>query len=536
MNRIIRFSLVVLALSLTQQITQLRAQVGDYPPGTIQMTPKISLDLKPSTLHVPEKFKGKVPENLPVNLPNGFRASVFAVEGLRGPRMMAFDDQGVLHVANMKANGSDEYQPRGNSSSEILALPDYNGDGVADTVIIAAKGLRWANSLSFYKGAMYVADTHQIVKFTDNDGDLAYEHSEVFADSIPTASSPHITRTIAADTLNDRFFLSVGSSCDVCREADPERATILSIDADGTNRKVFATGVRNAIGLDIHPLTGALWATNNGHTETDNNLPPEWVDIIREDGFYGFPLAFGYQSYIDFGIRGHWRVPPITAEDSARVQQMERPVAQLDAHSAPMDIHFYPKGNFPEDYHNAAFIAYRSGFRGPDPGHKVTTLFVNSDGGEAKVADFMTGFWPNPPNQANIWAKPVGLVSDHTGALYLSSDWINHLVIKISYTGDATSTDQESGTLQPTQIQLEQNYPNPFNPTTQISYALPEATQVNLSVFNSAGQKILELVNGQQAAGQYTVNFDATGLSSGVYIYTLTTSKQSLTKKMTLIK
>lgn len=511
-------------------------QQVDYPPGTIQMTPKVKLNLKASPLHIPEKFLGMVPENLQVNLPSGFTASVFAVEGLRGPRMMAFNARGVLHVANMKANGADEFQPRGNSSSEILALPDYDGDGVADTVIVAAKGLRWANSLSFYEGAMYVADTHQILKFSDSDGDLIYEAKTVFSDNIPSGNKPHITRTIVADTLNDRFFMSVGSSCDVCRETDPERATILSINADGTDRKIYATGVRNAIGLDIHPISGALWATNNAHTETDSTLPPDWVDIIREDGFYGFPLAFGYQSYIDFDIRGHWRVPPITASDSAKVRHMKRPMVQLDAHSAPMDIHFYPKGNFPSIYHNAAFVAYRSGFRGPDPGHKVTVLFMDENGGNAKVADFMTGLWPNPPNQDNIWAKPVGLVSDEAGALYLSSDWINHLVIKISYTGDASSAPQESTPFQPTQIQLQQNYPNPFNPNTQIIYALPEASQVNLSIFNSVGQKVMELVNGRQLAGYHTVSFDASGLSSGVYLYTLTTPTQSLTKKMTLIK
>ena len=215
---------------------------------------------------------------------------------------------------------------------------------------------------------MYVADAHQIVKFSDTDSDLVYEEREVFADNIPTADSPHITRTLVADELNECFYLSVGSSCDVCREEDPERATVLRFSADGKERRIFASGLRNAIGLDIHPVTGDLWATNNGHTETDSTMPPEWIDIVRDGGFYGWPFVYGYQVYIDFSIRGHWRIPPVTNEDSLLVETMQRPVALIAAHLAPMDIYFYPDGNFPSQYLNAAFVACRSGFRGPDPG------------------------------------------------------------------------------------------------------------------------------------------------------------------------
>jgi glucose/arabinose dehydrogenase len=396
------------------------------------MTPEVDLQLESVPLTVPEKFKDMVPEDLRLNLPPDFSVKVFAVTGLRGPRMMAFDEDGVLHVANMKAGNADEFQPDGDPSGQIVALPDRDNDGVADTVIVAADQLRWANSLAFYKGDMFVADTHQIVKFTDADGDLVYEGREVFADDIPTAGTPHLTRTIVADEAGESFYLSVGSSCDVCREQDPERAAVLKFSADGTERRVFATGLRNAIGLDLHPVTGALWAANNGHTEADSTRPPEWIDIVREDGFYGWPLAYGYQIYVDFGIRGHYRVLPITKEDSLLVETMERPVALVDAHVAPMDLHFYPAGHFPDKYINAAFIAYRAGFLGPDPGHKVVALFVNPDGTEARVGDFLTGFWPDPPDQENIWGKPVGLATDSTGDLYVSSDWINHLILKVA--------------------------------------------------------------------------------------------------------
>jgi len=532
------FRPIIMATAILLNSFMVLAQDQDYPPGTVQMTPKVDLQLKPVKVEVPEKFKELVPDNLTLNVPEGFKVSIFAASGLRGLRLMAFNNDGVLHVANMKANGSAEFQPSGNSSSEILALPDYDKDGVADTVIIAAKGLRWANSLAFYKGDMYVADTHEIVKFSDADGDLVYESRTVFADEIPTASSPHITRTIVADTVNERFYVSVGSSCDVCRESDPERATILMLPADGSERRVFATGVRNAIGLDLHPETGELWATNNGHTEVENTMPPEWIDIIRDGGFYGWPLAFGYQIFIDFDIRGHWRVPPITRDDTLLVQTMERPAALIDAHSSPMGIHFYSDGKFPDIYNQAAFIAYRSGFRGPDPGHKVVALFTDGDGKNSTVGDFITGFWPNPPNQDNIWAKPVGLTTGSDGALYLSSDWINHLIFKVDYVGEATSSDGDDlhDVIIPESLDLAQNYPNPFNPSTQIQFALPKTGHVKLEVFNSLGQSVQVLVDDNRRAGYHTVTFDARELPSGVYLYTLSTATGIQTRKMLLVK
>ena len=530
------FLLLINATTALVSPAALYAQDDTYPPGTIQMTPKVDLNLETVALEVPEKFRAMVPENLSLNLPSGFTVKVFAVDGLRGPRMMAFNQEGVLHVANMKANGSSEFQPSNNSTSEILALPDWDNDGVADTVIVAADALRWANSLTFYNGDMYVADTHQIVKFTDNDGDLIYESREVFADNIPTASSPHITRTIVADEAKERFYLSVGSSCDVCREDDPERATVLEFSADGTERRVFATGLRNAIGLDVHPLSGDLWATNNGHTEVDNTMPPEWIDIVRDGGFYGWPLAFGYQVYIDFDFRGHWRVPPITRDDSLLVQTMERPAALIDAHSSPMGIHFYPADNFPSEYHNAAFVAYRSGFRGPDPGHKVVAMFMDADGDNARVGDFMTGFWPNPPDQSNIWGKPVGLTTDSDGSLYLSSDWINHLILKVEYNGEATSIEDDESPELPLATALEQNYPNPFNPVTKIGYSLKESTSVTLEIFDALGRKVATLVDGYQSAGRYQVDFNASKLSSGVYLYRLKAGDYTESKLLTLMK
>ena len=517
----------------------LAAQDDSYPPGTFQMTPKIDLVLSEVPVFVPEKFRSLVPEGLTVNLPSGFSVKVFAVAGLRGPRFMAWNSEGVLHVANMKAGNADEFEPNG-VTSQVVALPDRNADGVADTAIVAADGLRWANSLAFYQGDMYVADTHQIVKFSDADGDLVYETREIFAADIPTASTPHLTRTIVVDEARGLFYLSVGSTCDVCRERNPERATVLRFNADGTGRTIFATGLRNAIGLGLHPVTGDLWATNNGHSESVNTEPPEWIDIVREDGFYGWPFAFGYQVLIDFSRTGSYRrMRPITRQDSLLVQTMGRPVGQVDAHVAPMDIHFYSEGNFPARYRHAAFVAYRAGFRGPDPGHKVVAMFVEPDGSDARVGDFMTGFWPNPPDRDNTWGKPVGLATDRTGSLYVTSDWINHLVLKVDFVA-RTAVEEETLSL-PNQDVLRQNYPNPFNSATSIEFDLASEQDVELGIYNLSGQRVVTLVSGIRGVGRHIAHWDGRdesgrGVASGMYFYRLQTGTDQQIRKLLLLQ
>jgi hypothetical protein len=246
---------------------------------------------------------------------------------------------------------------------------------------------------------------------------------------------------------------------------------------------------------------------------------------------------------------------------------MQRPAALVDAHSAPMDIHFYPAGNFPSEYLNAAFVAYRAGFLGPDPGHKVVALFVDPDGSNATVGDFMTGFWPNPPDRDNIWGKPVGLTSDSLGNLYLSSDWINNLILRVEYKEGTTGIREEESEHFALSATLEQNYPNPFNPTTTIRYTiappnLPKGEAfmgtsfmkfVTLKVYDILGKEIVTLVNEEKPAGTYEVEFSAKGgsasggdaynLPSGIYFYRLTVSSQDGltgdfidTKKLILLK
>ena len=410
------------------------SQDKGYPPGTL--VPAVDLELQTVEVDVPAQFADLVPQGLTLNLPPGFSVSIFAVGGgLRTPRLMEFDDNGVLHVGNM-------------GRGQILALPDRDRDGIADEQIVALSGLNEAHSLAFYKGDLYAADEHQVIRARDHDGDLVYEETEVFISDIPWEGW-HDTRTIVFDEINEKLYLSVGSPCDLCRMEEghqqvgnsdelvpysPERGAVLQFNADGTGRRIFATGVRNVVGMDIHPVTNELWGNNNGHDLEGRTKPAEWIDIMRDGDFMGYPFVQSHQVWNDFSISAYGKVLPITREDSLLVARQKRPVALVPAHFAPMGIHFYTGDQFPGIYKNAAFVAFRAGKAklSSHPGYNVTALFSEPDGSNARMGDFITGFQTGT-TQESVWGFPVGLATDSEGSLYVGSNQRNHVILKVMH-------------------------------------------------------------------------------------------------------
>ena len=404
-----------------------------YPPGTFQFNPQVDLQLQPVQVVVPDKYAERIPDQPVLNLPPGFSARVFAIPGGPGrPRLMAFNADGVLHVAHVNS---------------VMALPDRDNDGVADAEITAVSGLSQANSIAFYRDAMYVAETDKVIRYRDPDGDLVYEEREILVNDIPSEGW-HTSRTIAIDAINERFYIAVGSPCDLCRLEQPvygysedpiaksdEWDAILEFNMDGSGRRIFATGMRNAVGLDIHPATNELWATHNHFDLGGADLPPEWIDIVRNGDFMGYPLSYGYQVWVDEKVENYQRIWPYTQADSLRVQRMKKPAGLVEAHQAPLGMFFYDHPLFPDRFRHAAFIALHGGLTGGNlsvvPGFKVVALFDTPGDGQAQMADFLTGFGP-PHTQ--VWGKPVGITADPQGRLYVSSDAGSPAVFRIEPT------------------------------------------------------------------------------------------------------
>ena len=200
-----------------------------------------------------------------ITLPAGFQISVFA-DGLSDPRMMDLGPDGQLYVAERGAG-------------RVVRLADRDADGLADGIDVVADGFERPSSIAFYRdGSLYVAETGQVLRMSDPDAAGTFRQRATIIGDLP-ADGGHHTRTLRFSPDWSTLYVSVGSSCNACRDDDERRATVLRFASDGTGGSVFARGLRNAVGLAIRPESDELWATNNGRDMLGDDLPPETVNL-----------------------------------------------------------------------------------------------------------------------------------------------------------------------------------------------------------------------------------------------------------------
>lgn len=463
-----------------------------------QLTPRRPLDLRPQTVEVPAAFKQAMPGTYTVNLPKGYRASVFYAGNLNKPRFMSFDGNGVLHVADYNAG-------------IVYAMPDVNHDGIADTILVAASGFTGNHDVKFYNGNMYVTEARKVWKLTDANQDGVYEQRSVFIDNIggnaPQPDGGHATRTLAFDSINGKVYLSIGSRCNACREE--YRAVIEQYNTDGTGGRVFASGIRNAVGLTFHPTTNKLWANNNGSDNQGNGIPPEWIDLVRENGFYGYPFAYGNKTWLDFNAAPDYQaLLPITATDSAKVNKMVLPAAHVEAHSAPMALTFL-NGSFPASLNNGLISAMHGSWNAPGDhrGYNLTYVdFTDEFDTTANfTADFCTGFITDTVNRV-YWARPVGLAITEKGELFMSSDESTRFILRI-YPENPVGLRRFDNELH---VLL---YPNPSS--GEIRVKLASQQQADITLYNTQGANVHAPVSFNNAASEGVIN--TRGLVPGIY-------------------
>jgi glucose/arabinose dehydrogenase len=328
-----------------------------------------------------------------LTVPPGFAIDVFA-DKVGSVRFMAVDPAGTLLVS----------EP---SAGRVLALPDKNGDGKADSVQTVVTGLDQPHGLAFHDGALYIAETSRVQRFAYDPATMKATQPAQLA-RLPSGGG-HWTRTVVFGP-DGRMYVSVGSSCNVCRESDKRRAAILRFNADGSGEQLFSTGLRNAVGLAIHPATGALWATVNERDWRGDDLPPDYVTEVREGSVHGWPDCVT--------VRGRPQADTSFAKGAA-CDKVAPPSVELQAHSAPIGLAFYTGTQFPEEYRGSLFVAYRGSWNRTLPtGYKIVRIRFR-DGqptGSPLVEDFATGWLEG----TSAWGRPVDLVVGRDGALYLS--------------------------------------------------------------------------------------------------------------------
>ncbi|MDX2169262.1 MAG: PQQ-dependent sugar dehydrogenase [Deltaproteobacteria bacterium] len=344
-----------------------------------------------------------------IHLPDGFRINTYA-GGIPNARLLRFTPAGDLLVS---APGQ---------SKVLLVERDRNGDGVADGKRVLLDGLTLPHGLALHGEWLYIADATGVLRvgFDSASGSVRGAPERIVG-RVPDGGS-HWTRTVAVGP-DEKLYLSVGSSCNVCQEADPRRAAILRYDLDGRHETIYATGLRNSVGLAWQPGSGALYATDNGRDWLGDDFPPCELNRIVEGGFYGWPFANGDRvPDPDFGA-GH------DAEIAASIP----PAHGFGAHTAPLGISFYdpPAGArsaFPSRYRGAAFVAQHGSWnRTEKAGYRVVALQFAADGGIREEV-FANGFL----RDGSVSGRPVDVAVGPDGALYVSDDFTGS-IYRITY-------------------------------------------------------------------------------------------------------
>jgi len=340
--------------------------------------------------------------------PEGFYITVFA--GVNSPRMLAFSPGGVLLVSDF-------------DNGKVIALPDPKHTGKAQRSVVLLSGLNGPHGLAFYEGKLYVAENDKIRRYDWDEANLRVSNPQRIAD-LPGPGG-HATRTLLFH--HGKMYVSVGSSCNACVEKDPRRAAVLEFNPDGSGQRIFATGLRNAVGMTVNPKTGTIWVTVNGRDWLGDDLPPEDInDLGKDGGAFGWPYCYGD------------RVPDpnFTRPGDNRCQSVLEPKVQMQAHSAPLGLAFYEGSMFPPEYRNNIFVAFHGSWNRSVPtGYKVVRVKLDDQGQpQGGAEDFITGWLAPGETKKGRWmGRPVGIVFGDDGSMYLSDD-AGGVVYRITWT------------------------------------------------------------------------------------------------------
>ncbi|MBM7845153.1 PQQ-dependent sugar dehydrogenase [Herpetosiphon giganteus] len=360
------------------------------------------------------------PTKLPVDpalvqqlrLPAGFWIDVWAKD-VGNARMLVMAPNGILYVTRRE-------------QGDILALEDSDQNGQADLIWMVASNLPLAHGLTIHEGWLYLATDKTVQRATlRDDGSLG--EWNVLIDDLPDAGQ-HPNRTLAVGP-DGKLYITVGSTCNACAEPNPESATILVAELDGSNRQIYASGLRNTIGFDWHPGSQHLWSFDHGSDWRGNDQPPEELNLLQQGGNYGWPWCFANQQ-IDPYI-------PNAPKDQSKAEfcaKTQAPILTYTAHSAPIGMAFYDQTQFPAEYHGDAFVAMRGSWnRNPPTGYKVVRVRFQN-GWPVAVDDFLTGFLLEQNGQYAQFGRVAGITLAPYGSLFVSDD-MNGVIYRISWAG-----------------------------------------------------------------------------------------------------
>jgi glucose/arabinose dehydrogenase len=316
---------------------------------------------------------------------------------LNQPRWLTVAPNGDIFLAETGAGG-------------IIVLRDPQHTGGAQEREVFASGNRRPFGIAFREDYVYVGNTNELVRYRyDPKTSKRLGEKEHLLD-LPTGG--HNTRSLAFSADGKHLFIGVGSDSNIDTGEDPRRAAVTICDPDGKNARLYATGLRNPVGLALNPATGEVWTTVNERDELGDDLPPDYFTSLKDGGFYGWPYSY-------IGDNVDPRVKPQKPELVARAII---PDVLLGAHVAPLQFAFYTGKQFPGNYRGGAFVAEHGSWnRATRSGYQIAFVAFKDGRPSADPVPFMTGLVPDP-GKSDVNGRPVGVAVAPDGSLLVSDD------------------------------------------------------------------------------------------------------------------
>lgn len=336
--------------------------------------------------------------------PEGFVVSKFA-DGLKNPRWTYIGPNGDIFVAE---SGTKK------SADRITLLRDANKDGIPEMREIFLEKLKQPFGMLVLDDFFYVGNTDGLYRYPYKAGETKITGKGEKILELPAGGyNNHWTRNLIANAEGSKIYISVGSGSNVAEHGmdnEKRRANILEINPDGTGERIYASGLRNPVGMDWAPGTNTLWTAVNERDELGDELVPDYITSVKPGGFYGWPYSYFGQN----------KDPRLKGEGADLVAKAIVPDVPLGSHTASLGLAFYNKTAFPAKYHQGAFVGQHGSWnRSKLAGYKV--VFVPFKNGKAagKPEDFLTGF---VDNESKVFGRPVDVTVMDDGSMLVNDD------------------------------------------------------------------------------------------------------------------
>lgn len=409
MTQIFSISLLTLMTACNGQVKKEEKEALAKQPGNIVKTaigeitlpPPYATESKTNNSRVLKWQDGKTPK-----APEGFTVTKFA-DGLENPRWTYIAPNNDVFVVESGTRSS---------KNQITVFRDADKDGKFETRNVFISNLNRPFGMLVLKDFFYIANTDGLYRYPYKNNPLKLETQGTKILELPAGGyNNHWTRNIITNQDGSKIYVSVGSGSNVAEhgiDKEIRRAAILEINPDGTGEKIYASGLRNPVGMDWNPVNGELWTAVNERDELGDDLVPDYITSVKKDGFYGWPYSY-FGNILD---------PRMKGERKDLAAKAIVPDVPVGPHTASLGLAFYNKNAFPKKYKNGIFVGQHGSWnRAKISGYKVVFVPFANGKPSGKPEDFLTGFIADEA-KAEVYGRPVAVTVMNDGALLVNDD------------------------------------------------------------------------------------------------------------------